>query len=250
MIILNSDLDNTLIYSYKKDIGENKKCVEIYQGREISFMTNYAYDALFKVREKMKFIPTTTRTKEQYDRINFGGRPPEYALVCNGGILLNNGKIVKNWYNESLELIKGANDELLKSIKLLENDENINFEIRFLNNLFVFTKSEKPLETIQKIKGKLNEKQVDVFNNGIKIYVVPKNLNKGKAIERIRKLLNPKMIISAGDSEFDYPMLLKSDVAFMPKQLHQKYKQKYSHIKVCEQENFSEEILKCIIEKY
>ena len=40
MRIFFTDLDNTLIYSYKRDIGDAKRCVEVYQGREISFMTN------------------------------------------------------------------------------------------------------------------------------------------------------------------------------------------------------------------
>ena len=34
-----TDLDNTLIYSYKHDIGTDKECVEIYNDREISFST-------------------------------------------------------------------------------------------------------------------------------------------------------------------------------------------------------------------
>ena len=32
-----SDLDNTLIYSYKHDIGNDKESVEIYNGRKVSF---------------------------------------------------------------------------------------------------------------------------------------------------------------------------------------------------------------------
>ena len=39
MRILFTDLDNTLIYSYKHAIGSAKRCAEIYQGREISFLT-------------------------------------------------------------------------------------------------------------------------------------------------------------------------------------------------------------------
>ena len=39
MAIFFTDLDNTLIYSYRRDIGRDKVCVELYQGREISFVT-------------------------------------------------------------------------------------------------------------------------------------------------------------------------------------------------------------------
>ncbi len=35
MIVFYSDLDNTLIYSYRREIGGKKRCVEVYQGRDI-----------------------------------------------------------------------------------------------------------------------------------------------------------------------------------------------------------------------
>ena len=43
MIAFFSDLDNTLIFSYKHDIGKEKRCVEIYQGREVSYITERTY---------------------------------------------------------------------------------------------------------------------------------------------------------------------------------------------------------------
>ena len=39
MKLLCTDLDNTLIYSYKHELGNEKRNVELYQGREISFIT-------------------------------------------------------------------------------------------------------------------------------------------------------------------------------------------------------------------
>ena len=37
--ILCADMDNTIIDSYKRNIGENKLNVELYNGREISFIS-------------------------------------------------------------------------------------------------------------------------------------------------------------------------------------------------------------------
>ena len=56
MKILCTDLDNTLIYSYKHDIGIQKRNVEIYQGREISYITDKTYDLLKKVKKEYKFF--------------------------------------------------------------------------------------------------------------------------------------------------------------------------------------------------
>ena len=53
MTVFNTDLDNTIIYSYKNDIGMSRRCVELYQGREISFVTDRTYELLKQVRQKM-----------------------------------------------------------------------------------------------------------------------------------------------------------------------------------------------------
>ena len=42
---------------------------------------------------------------EQYERINLGSGLFRYALVCNGGILLVDGKEDGEWYKDSLKLI-------------------------------------------------------------------------------------------------------------------------------------------------
>ena len=99
--ILCADMDNTIIYSYKRNIGENKLNVELYNGREISFISEKTHDLLKKVSEKMTIIPTSTRTEEQYKRIDLDIGIVPYALVCNGGVLLVNGKRDREWYLEA-----------------------------------------------------------------------------------------------------------------------------------------------------
>lgn len=219
MTVFNTDLDNTIIFSYKHDIGEKKRCVEIYQGRQISFITDKTFDLLKKIQECVLFVPTTTRTAEQYNRIDLGIGRPEYALVCNGGILLENGKEDEMWYKESLRMTEHCTDELKCAEKFLTEDNNRCFEVRNIRELFVFTKSKDPVCTVENLKSKLNTQKMDVFSTGIKVYAVPKSLSKGIAIDRLRKKLNAKKIIAAGDSEFDVSMLKKADIPLAPKEL-------------------------------
>ena len=219
MILFHSDLDNTLIYSYKHDIGADKKCVEIYQDREVSFMTTESMDILKRIQSKIIFVPTTTRTIEQYKRIQMDISNPNYALVCNGGILLKNGSKDSDWYQESLDLAAHAKSELEKAIQILNQDKNRYFENRYIEQLFVFTKSSEPQKTIQTLRSKLDEKKVDIFHNGDKVYVLPKELNKGRSILRLKKKLSADRIIAAGDSAFDIPMLKASNIGFCPKGL-------------------------------
>ena len=92
MIRFHTDLDNTILYSYKHDIGSYKSCVEIYQGRQVSYITDKTSTLLQQLKEKISIVPTTTRTIEQYNRIDLSVFSPHYALVCNGGVLLTDGR--------------------------------------------------------------------------------------------------------------------------------------------------------------
>lgn len=232
-IILHADIDNTLIYSYKnlqgmlKQIpeaayvshqgtagsGEALRCVEQYEGRPLSFITQETCRLLKEVKKWKCIIvvPTTTRTVEQYERIDFGVGSFHYALVCNGGILLSDGKEDEGWYRNSLELVKYSREEIGKALEILEQDKRRCFELRFIRDLFVFTKCEEPEQVVQDLQSVLDVTLVDVFHNGIKVYVVPKALNKGNAVKRFRNYSNAEYVIAAGDSVFDVPMLEAAD---------------------------------------
>lgn len=212
MMVFHSDLDHTLIYSYKHEIGRKKRCVEMYQGREISFMTEYSFELLQKIRQQVIFVPTTTRTIEQYQRIDLGGEIPEYALVCNGGILLVQGQRDEEWYQESRRMIQNCQEDLHRAEEILQTDPDVDFEVRNIEQLFLFTKSVRPERTICRLKDQLEFSQVEVFSNGTKVYAVPEKLNKGQAVRRFRKKVQADLVAAAGDSRFDLPMLTEADL--------------------------------------
>lgn len=224
MNIICLDMDNTLIYSYKKDIGNKKLNVEIYEEREISFISEKTYALLQKVKDRMLIVPTSTRTEEQYGRIDLKIGTLKYALVCNGGVLLIDGKRDKEWYDESIRLIEKSVPELEKAMNILDRDCRRKFELRFIDRLFIFTKCDESHQVVNDLRLKLDTEKVDVFNNGEKVYVVPKNLSKGMAVKRIREKLNPEIVIAAGDSEFDITMVEEADVGLVPYGFTKKYK--------------------------
>lgn len=224
MIMFNVDLDNTLIYSYRHEIGEDKRCVEIYQGREVSFMSDRSWELLREVSRRVLVVPTTTRTVEQYRRIDFGVGEIPYALVCNGGVLLVNGREDEKWYAESMERIRDSRYELARAEKMLEEDGNRCFEVRNVKGLFLFTKSDRAEESAERLRQVLDGSQVEVFCNGVKVYVAPKSLTKGNAVMRLKERLGAapgtvpgvEKVIAAGDSVFDVSMLKCADVGFVP----------------------------------
>lgn len=219
MIAFCADLDNTMIYSYRHDIGRDKRCVEIYEGRQVSFMTERTAQLLAELPSCTLFVPTTTRTVEQYGRIEFPTGAPPYALVCNGGVLLVDGVECPEWYAQSRRLVDGCRSQLRVAQQMLARDPDVDFEVRFIRELFIFTKSAQPEQTLGRLRSVLNPDAVDLFRNGKKVYVVPKQMNKGRAVTRLRERIGVDYVIAAGDSEFDIPMLRSADCPIAPGEL-------------------------------
>ncbi len=243
MVVFNVDMDNTLIYSYKHDIGDEKYCAEIYQEREISFMTHKTCKLLTELAGKVMIVPTTTRTREQYERIDLGIGKIPYALVCNGGVLIRDGVEDEEWYATSLQMIEDCKEELELGRKLLEEDEDRCFEVRFIKELFLFSKSNQPESTIKRLSERLNTSLVNVFSNGTKVYVVPAKLNKGTALQRFKEWIHADITIAAGDSEFDIPMLMCADIGLAPQALQINEKISGELIRIPKEVLFSEGIV-------
>ncbi len=249
MILFFADMDNTLIYSYKRDIGSDKIGVEFYpeKNQMISYMTKTSWKLLQKVAHKLLFIPTTTRTIEQYQRINLGF-VPLYALVCNGGILLENGQENMRWYADSRELAAPAKKEIERASVLLKQDEYRSYPLKNIRDLVLFTKSNNPIKTVEQLHKSLDLSMVDVICNQAKVYVIPKKIDKGTACRRLKEKLYADCTIAAGDSVFDISMLAAADIALAPKWLCDAYDVKANGICDEEQQFFSEYILKYVLD--
>lgn len=247
MIVFHSDLDNTLIYSYRHEIGSEKECVEIYHGREVSFMTRRSLHLLRQIKDLVVFVPTTTRTEEQYHRICLGVGEVEYALVCNGGVLLRDGQEDTDWYQESLALMQDCKQELIKAQKCLQEDMSRSFEVRNIRDLFIFTKSDQPFHSAERLRQILDLSLVEVFCNGSKVYVLPIKLNKGAAVKRFAKRLGGGTVIAAGDSAFDLPMLQAADLAWAPETLIQEIDNQKRVIGIGEETVFSDRMLSQVL---
>lgn len=249
MIAFFTDLDNTLIYSYKHDIGNNKKCVEIYNERKISFSTTNTLNNLKILNNFVTIIPTSTRTIEQFNRINLGINF-KYSLVCNGGILLIDGKKDNLWYEQSQNLVKDSIQEIDKAMSFLQNDPRRFFEQRYIENLFLFTKCHNPEKVVIELKDILNTSLVDVFNNGEKVYVIPIKLSKGMAVARFLEKYNYTDTISAGDSEFDLSMIETTSLGIIPENFPIQIENKLHIYKAHKNMIFSDELLNYIITNF
>ena len=216
MVLFGVDLDNTLIYSYRHEIGEKKRCVEKYRGKDASFMTDRTWELLREVSRNALVVPVTTRSVEQYERVELGIGRLSYALTCNGGVLLTEGREETDWYADSLESIRESREELEKAEKIMGSDPNRCFDVRKVRELFLFTKSGDIEASVNRLKESLNGSLLDVIGSGGKVYVMPRELTKGNAVMRLRDRLKAEKAIAAGDSGLDIPMLRHADVAIAP----------------------------------
>ena len=209
-ILFACDLDNTLIYSYKKK-QDGFICVELNKGKEQGFMTSYTFGNFLNMTEKVMFVPVTTRSVEQYRRIVFpNGYTPEYALVSNGATLIRNGKTDENW-----NLIKKDISYLKEIFNRYHNDKRfINCRIVDESYVFVYCAPETDAEKVTEELADSVDLNVEL--SGRKIYFFPENLSKGNAVGRLKKVLQCNEILSAGDSSIDAGMLNNADNAIVP----------------------------------
>ena len=207
-ILFACDLDNTLIHSYKK-FREGDICVEIYDGREQSFISPRALDLLKKISARIFFVPVTTRSIEQYRRIFWAENfCPRCAVVANGAFFLD-GARQENFLRE----VVAPYEEELK-LQLAAADEKIFSIARIVDESFLFLKCREDFDAEISFDTSLT-----VQRTGKKIYLFPPRLNKGEALRQLTKKFSPEKIFAAGDSEIDLPMLELADVAFGKKNI-------------------------------
>lgn len=259
-MIFASDLDRTLIYTKKLIEEENKDIVlaERYLGKELSYMKSGVVEKIKKMKNKVLFVPVTTRTIEQYNRIFVINEhiKPVYAIVSNGGNILINGKVDTEWRNiirkavDKITHYKFVQKQFLNSFKdtswidkMVLRDElffSVHFKDKELINVSEFSN----------FKDWAEENNWTVSLQGRKLYIVPEPVNKWDALLYLKEKEKKKKIISAGDSFLDYPLLINADYAICAshgelKSLIEEKILKQGHISLTEERgiNASEEIL-------
>lgn len=239
-ILFACDLDNTLIHSHKIK-NDNDICVEIFDGKQQSFITPRTSELLKKIyiSDNITLLPVTTRSIEQYSRIKWENYP-EFALVTNGTITLKNGVIftredVSEYYPEIQNLfdkIKNIPDFL--KVKIVDG-----------MYLFAYCTENADVKTCAERCSGLTS--LNTQYSGRKIYFFPPAANKGTAVKKFAENFGFDFIISAGDSSIDCPMLEIADISIVPDKNISK-DISTSDLRICpENTSFSEFILETVL---
>ncbi|WXR62366.1 HAD family hydrolase [Peptostreptococcaceae bacterium AGR-M142] len=217
-----SDLDRTLIYS-KKFIKDEEHIISEYKNaKPITYMAKNTYDLLKYISKSIEFVPVTTRTVEQYRRIeilndfNF-----KYAITSNGGNLIIDGVIDTNYramIEEKLKSVSSLNEILkdLLDVSKMPWCENI----KIADNSFIYMLVDSlnaDYSLIESKEASLLKKGYKTIIHGRKVYFIPKCISKGDAINYIKKLLKKDFVISSGDSKMDEEMIFASNYFIVPR---------------------------------
>lgn len=206
-----SDLDRTLIYSkramedYPTDEIIDLVPVEQKLNQEVSFMSKNSLNHLQNLSTKLLFVPVTTRSLDQYERVFFKETAIKYAVTTNGANIHYNGKPLAEWDIKVTKEMEALSVKLGELIPFIKQHAHIKGELRIVEDLFIYyylTEMVTP-EIIEELMVILEEKGWRVSLQGKKLYFMPIAISKGKAIKFIQEREGVTTLIGAGDSLFD-----------------------------------------------
>lgn len=219
-----SDLDRTLIYSSKFiSRSTNHICIEQIKDEEISYISENTIEKLKNILNSKRFVPTTTRSIEQYKRIKFSEHDInfEWSIVTNGGNILHNGEIYTPWKEivrqqlkecEPLHIVMEYFDKYYSKIDGIT-------KIRSVDDLFFYIVVDKEIydeSSLKQFEEYLNKNNWTLYVNGRKIYFIPSVVTKENAVKYLSSILNENSFYALGDSIMDFNMLECADKGFIP----------------------------------
>ncbi|MCX5081473.1 HAD family hydrolase [Streptomyces sp. NPDC056121] len=223
-----SDLDRTLIYSaaalgltMPDARAPRLLCVEVYEGKPLSYVTEDAAALLGELGRSALFVPTTTRTREQYGRIHLPGPAPRFAICANGGHLLVDGVSDPDWragVDERLAAECAPLDEVRAHL-VRTADPAWLLKERVAEDLFAYLVVERsllPEGWVKELAVWAESRGWTVSLQGRKIYAVPKPLTKSAAMREVARRSGADLTLAAGDSLLDADLLLAADHAWRP----------------------------------
>ncbi|MFD5871031.1 HAD family hydrolase [Streptomyces sp. NPDC060322] len=223
-----SDLDRTLIYSAASlqltmpdEQAPRLLCVEVYGGAPLCYMTETAAALLDELARTTVFVPTTTRTREQYGRIHLPGPAPRYAICANGGHILVDGVSDPDWQAQVAGRIADECATLAEVRAHLQavGDPSWLLKERVAEDLFAYLVVDRgalPEGWVKELSAWADPRGWTVSLQGRKIYAVPKPLTKSAAMREVARRCGATLTLAAGDSLLDADLLLAAHKAWRP----------------------------------
>ena len=227
-LLVASDLDQTLIFSPRaaaRGPARVARVVEVLNGEVISLLSQATEQGLLALARSAVFVPTTTRTQAQYERIDLPGRP-QYAIVASGGRLLVDGVPDPDWTATVASRLAALGSPLAAMTEVLTGyaDQGWLLRLRDADGLFLVAAVQAEL-LLPQILAEVTEACAAhgwrALHQGRKLYVLPRGLDKAAAVAQVaervgRTSSSPVVVLAAGDTLLDWPMLLAAEQGWVP----------------------------------
>lgn len=225
--IVGTDLDRTIIYSAGAAAphGQNAfdpgpvVCVEHYDGVPLSFMTARALDWLDRAMASERVVPVTTRTVEQYMRVQLP-RVPEYAVCLNGARVLLRGVELVDWSAQVATKAAASSSPVpvveAAIVDVSRQGQALAPWIKSVRNAsgafcyIVCHRAEHPVEWLEALHEIAEQHQWTMSMQGRKVYMVPAPLTKEAALAHVADRVGATTWAAAGDSLLDAGMIAGS----------------------------------------
>lgn len=261
-ILFASDLDQTLIYS-RRTMGsgvseEELREAERIDGKPHSFMTSKSQSALWNLDSSVCFLPVTTRTQAQYERVTGiyqGNERPRFAIVANGAVILENGEPIKEWSDDIRKRCvsrKTIIQELKPEIERYFTEDWV-VSVREADDWFVYMILDRerfPEENMEFYQRTFREIGWSLSLQGRKLYFMPESITKAAAMEYVKKRIDASYVVAAGDSLLDMCLLENADLGLLPAHGEAVQSDSFSkHIEITEKKGIKagEEILETVM---
>ena len=118
---------------------------------------------------------------------------------------------------------------------------------RIVDNAYLFVYCKDNIDIKKQENYCQKRTTLKVISSGRKIYFFPPKMDKGFALNLLKKKIKPIKVISAGDSIIDIPMLIAAEHSFAVKELSSEKLILKHNICYCDDGIFSEFVLKKIL---
>jgi len=198
--------------------------VERIEGKPHSYMTEKSQSALWNLDPSICFLPVTTRTQAQYERVTGiykGDERPRFAIVSNGAVILEDGKPIQEWSDDIRERCMSRKTIIRELKPKVEQHftEDWVLSVREADDWFVYMILDRerfPEEKMDFYKQTFREIGWSLSLQGRKLYFMPESITKAGAMEYVRNRINATYVVAAGDSLLDLCLLEKADLGLLP----------------------------------
>lgn len=217
MIIFCSDLDRTLVYSNKfVDIKNSDRCQIVTKNSEYpGFMTNYSLNLLRELKENKNFmfIPSTTRTQEQYETLLPMKDLSDYSIILNGARILDKDGKIDEMYDEMIsKTLSGYYYYTCKIWNEIKRNSSV-FKTINQNEYFIHGKFFDEYECRKFLTEEIDKDLFYYSIQGNKYYIFPQPVRKENALNYLINKIKSKNsefetvdVTVAGDGDVDIGM--------------------------------------------